>query len=131
MRANASGGAGLVEAVAQMRMRDGDDGGALLTYEADANVTGPLAGRRPAPDRQRRRSAPRASSSRASTARSSRPTGPAGPARPPTPAERRYLRPGPRHGPRHADPVVIALSVLAGFLLALIGVGVGRWTARR
>ena len=44
MRANASGRPGSVEAVAQMRMRDGDDGGALLTYEADANVTGPLAG---------------------------------------------------------------------------------------
>ena len=44
VRAHATGGPGSVEAVAQMQMRDGENGGALLTYDADANVTGPLAG---------------------------------------------------------------------------------------
>ena len=62
MRAHATGGPGSVEAVAQMRMRDGDDGGALLTYEADANVTGPLAGVGQRLIGSAARSAPRASS---------------------------------------------------------------------
>ena len=43
VRASASGRPGSVEAVAQMRLAE-RDGGVLLTYEADATVTGPLAG---------------------------------------------------------------------------------------
>ena len=42
--ASASGRPGSVSAVAQMRLADGDNGHAVMTYEADANVTGPLAG---------------------------------------------------------------------------------------
>ena len=41
--ARASGRSGSVEAVARMRLT-GVDGGALLAYEADATVAGPLAG---------------------------------------------------------------------------------------
>ena len=54
----------------------------------------------------------------------------AGPEGAAAPAERRTFAPAPTTA-RGTDPVVIAISVLAGFLLALIGVGVGRWTARR
>ena len=43
VRATASGRPGSVETVARMRLSD-RDGGVLLTYEADATVTGPLAG---------------------------------------------------------------------------------------
>src|SRR5918999_5256278 len=42
--ARARGGPGSVEAVARMRMTERDGGGARLEYEADATVTGPLAG---------------------------------------------------------------------------------------
>src|SRR4029450_10191608 len=43
VRATASGRPGSVEAAARMPLTDGD-GGARLDYEADATVTGPLAG---------------------------------------------------------------------------------------
>jgi carbon monoxide dehydrogenase subunit G len=129
VRANASGGPGSVEAVAQMRMRDGDNGGALMTYEADANVTGPLAGvgqrligsaakrttREFLEGLDREIQSPQAETAAPEAA---------------TPEKARSFAPAPTTG-RGTDPVVIALSVLAGFLLALIGVGVGRWTARR
>jgi uncharacterized protein len=128
VRANASGGPGSVEAVAQMRMRDGDNGGALLSYEADANVTGPLAGvgqrligsaakrttREFLEGLDRQIQSPEAAPSEQAA----------------TPEKARSFAPAPATA-RGMDPVVIALSVLAGFLLALIGVGVGRWTARR
>jgi carbon monoxide dehydrogenase subunit G len=132
VRANAKGGPGSVEAIAQMRMRDGDNGGALLSYEADANVTGPLAGvgqrligsaaKRTtrefleALDREIQQPTVAAEEEEPSAA---------------TPERARSFAPAPVAPARRADPVVIAVSLVAGFLLALIGVGVGRWTARR
>jgi uncharacterized protein len=140
VRANASGGPGSVEAVAQMRMRDGESGGALLTYEADANVTGPLAGvgqrligsaakrttREFLEGLDRQIQSPQAGEGMGPEGAPAE----AASAEAAAPAERRTFAPVPA-ARRGADPVVIALSVLAGFLLALIGVGVGRWTARR
>ena len=129
VRANASGGPGSVEAVARMRMRDGDDGGAVLAYEADANVTGPLAG-----VGQRLIGSAAKRTTREFLAgldrqiQSPQPEAAAEPAA--TPEKARSFAPAPVAA-RGGDPVLIALSVLAGFLLALIGVGVGRWTARR
>jgi hypothetical protein len=127
VRANAKGGPGSVEAIAHMRMRDGDNGGALLSYEADANVTGPLAGvgqrligsaaKRTtrefleALDRQIQSPAVEAATA-------------------PTPERAQSFAPAVQ-STRRADPVVIVASMLAGFLLALIGVGIGRWSARR
>jgi len=125
VRANASGGPGSVEAVAQMRMRDGDNGGALLSYEADANVTGPLAG---VGQRLIGSAAKRTTREFLEGLDRQIQSPEAAPA--PTPEESRSFAPAPGAS-RGTDPVVIALSVLAGFLLALIGVGVGRWTARR
>jgi carbon monoxide dehydrogenase subunit G len=131
VRAHASGGPGSIEAIAQMRMSDGDNGGALLIYEADANVTGPLAG-----VGQRLIGSAAKRTTREfleGLDRQIQPPQP-GAVAPATeataPAERRTFAPAPVTA-RRTDPVVIALSVLAGFLLALIGVGVGRWTARR
>lgn len=129
VRANASGGPGSVEAVAQMRMREGENGGALLTYEADANVTGPLGGvgqrligsaakrttREFLEGLDRRIQSPEAEAAAPAAA---------------TPERGRSFAPAPVTA-RGTDPVVIAVSVLAGFLLALLGVAVGRWTARR
>lgn len=42
--ADASGPPGSVSASAAMTLADADDGGTVLTYDADAKVTGPLAG---------------------------------------------------------------------------------------
>jgi carbon monoxide dehydrogenase subunit G len=44
IQAKAGGGPGSVEAIAQMRLADQDGGGTMLSYEADAAVTGPVAG---------------------------------------------------------------------------------------
>jgi hypothetical protein len=134
VRANATGGPGSVEAVAQMRMRDSDSGGAQLSYEADANVSGPLAGvgqrliggaakrttREFLEALDRQLQAPEAAAAPEEAPSEAAP-----------PAERRAFVPAPASAPRRADPVVVVVSMLAGFLLALIGVGVGRWTARR
>jgi len=140
VRANAAGGPGGVQAVAQMRMRDADDGGALLSYEADASVTGPLAGvgqrligsaakrttREFFEGLDRQIQAPEGAGVDGAAPEEEAPSEAA------APAERRTFAPVPgAAAARRGDPVVIAVSVLAGFLLALIGVGVGRWTARR
>jgi carbon monoxide dehydrogenase subunit G len=44
VQANASGPPGSISTIAAMSLRDADDGGTVLTFEADAKVTGPLAG---------------------------------------------------------------------------------------
>jgi carbon monoxide dehydrogenase subunit G len=143
VRASATGGPGSVDAVARMQMRDGDDGGAVLTYDADANVTGPLAGvgqrliggaaRKTtkeflsALDRQLVSPAAPAATDGAA------PKGEEPPAEAPAPPGRGTVftpsapPPSERAG---VDPVIIAVSALGGFLLALVGVAFGRWTAR-
>jgi hypothetical protein len=109
-------------------MRDGDGGGALLSYEADANVTGPLAG-----VGQRLVGGAAKRSARefleALDRQLQAPEEPVG--APQAAAERRSFVPAPVPARRGADPLVIGLSALAGGLLALAGVAVGRWTARR
>jgi carbon monoxide dehydrogenase subunit G len=143
VRANASGGPGSVDAVARMQMRDGDGGGAVLTYEADANVTGPLAGvgqrliggaaRKTtkeflgALDRQLLSPAPAAAGDGAAPT-AEQPAAEAQEA----PARGAVFAPSAPAGAERTgvDPVVIAASALAGFLMALVGIAVGRWTAR-
>jgi uncharacterized protein len=128
VRANAKGGPGSVEAVAHMRMRDGDDGGALLSYEADANVAGPLAG----VGQRLIGSAAKRTTREFLEALDRQIQQPEAATAAPTPVPAQSFAPAPAGAPSHrADPVVIAVSALVGFLLALIGVGVGRWTARR
>jgi uncharacterized protein len=126
VRASASGGAGSVETVARMSLRDADGGGAVMRYDADATVTGALAGvgqRLVAAAARRSTREFLEALDREIAAASAAPEAAAAPA---APAAR--AAPRPRAG---ADPVVIALSALGGCLIALAGVAVGRWSARR
>jgi len=149
VRASASGRPGSVETVARMRM-DEHDGRARLSYEADATVTGPLAGvgqrlvggaaRRTteqflaalealilAPDGGATAGGAAQAAGAADTGGAAQAAGVAdtGGAAPPPGA---VIVPARGGG---ADPTALAASALAGFALALIGVAVGRWTARR
>jgi carbon monoxide dehydrogenase subunit G len=121
--ASASGRPGSVTAVAQMRLADGDKGHAVMTYEADANVTGPLAG----VGQRLMGAAARRTTEQFLTALDDYITAPTPAAAPAE--ERRYeVEKAERVT---ADTKVIVTSALAGFVLALIGVAVGRWTGRR
>jgi hypothetical protein len=112
--ANATGRPGSVSVVARMRMTD--DG--LLAYEADATVTGPLAG----VGQRLMGAAARRTTEQFLAALDAHIGAPAAePARDVIPAPRRV----------GTDPKVVAASALGGFLLALIGVAVGRWSSRR
>jgi hypothetical protein len=128
VRATASGRPGSVETIARMRLTD-QDGGVLLTYEADATVTGPLAG---VGQRLMGAAARRTTEqflSALETTIVSPPSAEADQA-----AEAPAAAPGAQIVPRPAvaaDTRVIVGSALAGFVLALVGVAVGRWTARR
>jgi uncharacterized protein len=125
VRANASGRPGSVEAIARMRLAD-RDAGALLTYEADATVTGALAGvGQRLMGAAARRTTEQFLSALETTIVS-----------PPSAAAEAEAAPGAAvvAAPRPAvaaDTRVIVGSALAGFVLALVGVAVGRWTARR
>ena len=119
VRATASGRPGTVTAVARMRLGDGERG-ATLAYEADATVTGPLAG----VGQRLMGAAARRTTEQFLTALDDLILHPSAPE---LRTEMEHV-PAPRAG---TDPKVVAASALGGFLLALIGVAVGRWTARR
>ena len=126
VRASASGRPGSVEAVAQMRLTE-RDGGVLLTYEADATVTGPLAGvgQRLMGAAARRTTAQFLSA--LETTIVSPPAEEAPRAAPAGEVRGAEVVVAPKGG---AETRVVVGSALAGFVLALIGVAVGRWTAR-
>jgi carbon monoxide dehydrogenase subunit G len=117
VRASANGRPGSVSVAARMRMTDD----ALLTYEADANVTGPLAG----VGQRLMGAAAKRTTAQFLTALDEHIGAPAAAAEP-----TRDLEPAaaPRGG---TDPKVVVASALGGFLLALVGVAVGRWSGRR
>ena len=117
VRASATGRPGSVSVVARMRMTA--DG--VLTYEADATVTGPLAG---VGQRLMGAAAKRTTAQflGALDEHIGAPAAAAEPARELEPAT------AARGG---TDPKVVVASALGGFLLALVGVAVGRWSARR
>ena len=120
--ATASGRPGSVTAVASMRLADNGQG-ARMSYEADANVTGPLAG----VGQRLMGAAARRTTEQFLSALDERIVSGA-------PAEAAAEEPRyevARAQPVAADAKVIVGSALAGFALALIGVAVGRWTARR
>ena len=127
VRASASGRPGSVTAEARMRL-SGDDR-ARMAYEADANVTGPLAG----VGQRLMGAAARRTTEQFLTALDERIV--SGPAVAPAAAAAQEREPGaavvpaaPRGG---TDAKVVVASALGGFALALVGVAVGRWTARR
>jgi len=123
VRASASGRPGSVTTEARMRLQ-GDDR-ARLSYEADATVTGPLAG---VGQRLMAAAARRTTEQFLQALDDYIEAPPAVRAEAP-PAERAEV-PTPRRVAA-ADVKVIVASALGGFALALIGVAVGRWTARR
>jgi len=122
VHASASGRPGSVTVVARMRMADDADEDAVLTYEADASVTGPLAG----VGQRLMGAAARRTTEQFLQALDDYIAEPHG--GPEAEAELIYAM-GRRDG--GTDPKVVAASALGGFALALIGVAVGRWTARR
>ena len=129
VRASASGRPGSVDAVAQMRLAERDDG-VLLTYEADATVTGPLAGvgQRLMGAAARRTTAQFLSALETTIVSPPAETPAAAAATPAGEARGAEMVVAPKGA---ADTRVVVGSALAGFVLALIGVAVGRWTARR
>jgi len=122
VRATANGRPGSVEAVAQMRLTDGERG-VRMVYEADAAVTGPLAG----VGQRLMAAAARRTTEQFLSALDDHLLAPARPEEAPA-AERAYAI--ERARPAASGRVIVA-SALAGGLLALLGVVVGRWTARR
>jgi uncharacterized protein len=124
VRASASGRPGSVTTVAQMRLSEGDDGHAVMAYEADANVTGPLAG----VGQRLMGAAARRTTEQFLDALDRY-------IEAPEPAAAAAAEPGaaivPAAPAAPAGAKVIVASALGGFALALIGVAVGRWTARR
>jgi carbon monoxide dehydrogenase subunit G len=124
VRAAASGRPGSVDAVARMRLSD-RDGGVLLEYEADATVTGPLAG----VGQRLMGAAARRTTEQFLSSLETMIVSPPAEAEPAAAAR----APGAEvvAAPPRSDTRVIVGSALGGFLLALIGVAVGRWTARR
>jgi uncharacterized protein len=120
--ATASGRPGSVTAVASMRLADNGEG-ARMSYEADANVTGPLAG----VGQRLMGAAARRTTEQFLSALDERIVSgaPAAAAAEPGAA----VVPAAQAAPAGAK--VIVASALGGFALALIGVAVGRWTARR
>jgi uncharacterized protein len=123
VRASASGRPGSVTTEARMRL-SADGQGAHMTYEADATVTGPLAG----VGQRLMGAAARRTTEQFLSALDERIVSGA-PAAAPAAAE-----PGaaivPAPAPASSAKVIVA-SALGGFALALVGVAVGRWTARR
>lgn len=124
VRASASGRPGSVTTEARMRLSaDGD--GSRMTYEADATVTGPLAG----VGQRLMGAAARRTTEQFLSALDERIVSGA-----PAVAEPGAATPGAAivpAAPRGTDPKVVVASALGGFALALVGVAVGRWTARR
>jgi uncharacterized protein len=125
VRATARGRPGSVTTEARMRL-SADGQGSRMTYEADATVTGPLAG----VGQRLTAAAARRTTEQFLSALDERIVSGA-----PVAAEPAVAEPGtavvpaaPRGG---TEGKVIVASALGGFALALIGVAVGRWTARR
>jgi carbon monoxide dehydrogenase subunit G len=126
--ARASGRPGSVESVARMRLGARDGGGALLAYEADATVTGPLAG----VGQRLIGGAARRTTEQFLTALDRTIAAPHEAAAAPREAAvpGRAIEPAPPV-PAGADPRWIVAGAVAGAAAALFGVAVGRWTARR
>lgn len=127
VRAAASGTPGSVDVEARMSLGE-RDGGCRLSYEADAKVTGPIAGvgqRLVAAAARKTTSEFLRNVERELTGEAAAPPAPERAPAPPA-------APPPPDAARAPDTTrVAAVSLVLGFLLALAGVAVGRWTARR
>jgi carbon monoxide dehydrogenase subunit G len=121
VRASASGRPGSVETVARMRLSAHGNDGAVLAYEADATLTGPLAGvgQRLVGAAARRTTEQFLGELERLIAAPAEAVA--------APSEKAIVAPA-RRG---RDPVVLVAGAIAGAAIALAGVAVGRWTARR
>jgi uncharacterized protein len=120
VRASASGRPGSVTTEARMSL-SADGAGSRMTYEADATVTGPLAG----VGQRLMGAAARRTTDQFLSALDERIMSGAPAAAEPEAAI------VPAAPPAATNAKVIVASALGGFALALVGVAVGRWTARR
>ncbi len=151
VRASARGAAGSIDTTARMHLGDGEDGGAHMRYEANAKVTGALAG-----VGQRLIGAASKKTTKAFLVALDREITQSQDAEPANgrdipaaiPGDRdadserdtreasaasgRALRPSiAPAGACTQDWRLLAGSALAGYALALIGIAIGRWTTRR
>jgi len=127
VRANGSGRPGSIEVVAKMRMADDAHEDALLTYDADATITGPLAG---VGQRLMGAAARRTTSGILQALDDYIAKAPGEAPEELGAAEAELVYELDRARPAPQGKIIVA-SALAGGLLALLGVIVGRWTARR
>lgn len=121
VRATASGRPGTVTTVARMQLTEAG-GCAVMAYEADAGVTGPLAG----VGQRLMGAAARRTTEQFLRALDERIAAPPGE---PAAAPSQAVAERPARG--GSDARVIGISALAGAAVALLGVAVGRWSARR
>jgi carbon monoxide dehydrogenase subunit G len=127
LRGSARGASGAAQVEAAIRLSDGQNGGAALDYQADATISGPIAG-------VGQRMIAAASKKMATQFFSAVDSydGTAAPAEeqtttPERAAEGRVFERAPSAA---SDSKTFIRGVAVGFALALIGVAVGRWTAR-
>jgi uncharacterized protein len=121
VRASASGRPGSVTTEARMHLT-ADGQGAHMSYEADATVTGPLAG----VGQRLMGAAARRTTDQFLSALDERIVSGAPAVAAPEPGAAIV----PATAPAPTNAKVIVASALGGFALALVGVAVGRWTAR-
>jgi uncharacterized protein len=127
LRGSARGASGAAQVEAAVRLSDGQNGGAALDYQADATISGPIAG-------VGQRMIAAASKKMATQFFSAVDSydGTAAPADEQTAAPERAAegRVFERPPSPASDSKTFIRGVAVGFALALIGVAVGRWTAR-
>ena len=127
LRGSARGASGAAQVEAAVRLSDGENGGATLDFQADATVSGPIAG-------VGQRMIAAASKKMATQFFSAVDSydGTAAPAEAQTAATERAAvgRVFERPASPASDSKTFVQGVAVGFALALIGVAVGRWTAR-
>jgi carbon monoxide dehydrogenase subunit G len=152
VRASARGSAGSVDTTALMRLDDGENGGARMHYEADAKVTGALAGvgqrligaAAKKTTKEFLEALDREITQPEAAHDAEKEVQPAGEGKRDGTTETaagktgdgsaRVFAPSPTRTTAAAggqDWRMLAAGVLGGYLLAFIGIAYGRWTARR
>jgi uncharacterized protein len=127
LRGSARGASGAAQVEAAVRLSDGENGRATLDYQADATVSGPIAG-----VGQRMIAAASKKMAVQFFGAVDSYDGTAAPAEDHTAAPERAAsgRVFERPSAPASDSKTFVQGVAVGFALALIGVAVGRWTAR-
>jgi carbon monoxide dehydrogenase subunit G len=127
LRGSARGASGAAQVEAAVRLSDGDAGGATLHYDADATISGPIAG---VGQRMIAAASRKMAGQFFSAVDRYDATAAAGEARAPSPEAAPAGQVFERPPAPASDTRAFVRGVAVGFALALIGVAVGRWTAR-